>query len=197
MTEEKHRDPGNDIDINLMLRVKGGDAEALTQLISRHQDAVYSTVSNMLRFGGDVDDVAQQVFIQVWKGAATYTPTCKFTTWLFTIVRNLALNEIRRQKRKPFISSEELEDKNGVTLSIDESPSPDMLLDHAELNKAIEEAIASLSPQAALAIQLRRFENLSYEEIATILEITVPATKSLIFRARQSLKEKLASFLNS
>ena len=88
-------------------------------------------------------------------------------------------------------------DKNGVTLSIDESPSPDMLLDHAELNKAIEEAIASLSPQAALAIQLRRFENLSYEEIATILEITVPATKSLIFRARQSLKEKLASFLNS
>jgi RNA polymerase sigma-70 factor (ECF subfamily) len=186
----------NALDAQLMLRIRVGDASAMEALIQRHKDAVYATVSTMLRgSGGDVDDIAQQVFIRIWKSAATYEPTAKFTTWMFTILKNLVSNELRRLRRKPVQSADSLEEDSGLTLSVDAAPSPDTALLHSELTDAVDQAINSLPEHMRLAIQLRRFENLPYEEIAAILGNSVSSTKSLLFRARNLLKEKLKDFL--
>lgn len=186
----------NEIDTQLMLRVRAGDAKAMEALIMRHQNSVYATISGMLRNSPETEDIAQQVFINVWKAASTYEPTAKFRTWLFTIVRNQVFNEMRRLKRKPAFSADAVEDESGLVFSIDHSPTPDEAVQHKELSRAIDHAIDLLPEKSRLALRLRRYEKMSYEDIAAILGITVPATKSLLFRARSVLREHLGGFLN-
>src|SRR5437588_13114317 len=88
-------------DVRLMQLVSGGDTAAFEMLVERHQRLVIGTVGRMLGNNSDVEDVAQQVFVRVWKSAGRYRPTAKFTTWLLTITRNLVFNEARRRKRHP------------------------------------------------------------------------------------------------
>lgn len=197
MVEEQDMPSENpDEDAQLMLRVREGDASAMESLIRRHQNSVYATVARMLNNGPDVEDIAQQVFIRIWRGAKSYEPSARFTTWMFTILRNLVFNEMRRQKRKPTTSSNAIEEDGGMILSLENSHSPDEALEQAELQRAVDQAIASLPEKARMAVQLRRFENMPYEEIAKTLDMTVPATKSLLFRARNMLKEALSAFLS-
>ena len=85
-----------DEDAQLMLRVRNGDASAMEMLVRKHQNSVYATVARMLNNGPEVEDIAQQVFIRIWKGAGNYEPSARFTTWMFTILRNLVFNEVRR-----------------------------------------------------------------------------------------------------
>lgn len=197
MVEEQDMPSENpDEDAQLMLRVREGDASAMESLIRKHQNSVYATVARMLNNGPDVEDIAQQVFIRIWRGAKSYEPSARFTTWMFTILRNLVFNEMRRQKRKPTTSSNAIEEDGGMILSLENSHSPDEALEQAELQRAVDQAIASLPEKARMAVQLRRFENMPYEEIAKTLNMTVPATKSLLFRARNMLKETLSAFLS-
>lgn len=197
MVEEQDMPSENpDEDAQLMLRVREGDASAMESLIRRHQNSVYATVARMLNNGPDVEDIAQQVFIRIWRGAKSYEPSARFTTWMFTILRNLVFNEMRRQKRKPTTSSNAIEADGGMILSLENSHSPDEALEQTELQRAVDQAIASLPEKARMAVQLRRFENMPYEEIAKTLDMTVPATKSLLFRARNMLKEALSAFLS-
>ena len=109
---------------------------------------------------------------------------------------NLVFNEVRRQKRKPTTSADAMEEEGGMAVFLEPSQTPDEALEHTELQHAVDAAIAALPEKARLAVQLRRFENMPYEEIARALDMTVPATKSLLFRARNMLKEALASFLS-
>ena len=102
----------------------------------------------------------------------------------------------RRQKRKPTTSADAMEEEGGMAVFLEPSQAPDEALEHTELQHAVDAAIAALPEKARLAVQLRRFENMPYEEIARALDMTVPATKSLLFRARNMLKEALASFLS-
>lgn len=185
----------NELDTQLMWRIRKGDTHAMESLIRRHQDVVYATISGMLRKQGDIEDIAQQVFIRIWRSASTYEPSAKFKTWMFTILRNLVFNEMRRKRRKPVLSSDALEEENGMILSIDSALSPDEAADQSELEQAVNQAIDELSPKEKLALQLRRYENMPYEEIATVLKTSVSATKSILFRARNQLKEKLSHFL--
>lgn len=196
MRQAPHEDPEDKIDTQLMLRVRSGDSRAMEELVLRHQNSVFATIAGMLRNSPDVEDIAQQVFVRIWKAASTYEPTAKFKTWMYTIVRNQVFNEMRRLKRKPAWSSDAFEEASGVTLSVDESPSPDEAVLHGELQQAVEKAIAELPDKARLAIQLRRYDKMAYEDIADILGITVSATKSLLFRARNMLKESLADYLD-
>ena len=184
-----------DEDAKLMLRVRNGDASAMEMLVRKHQNSVYATVARMLNNGPETEDIAQQVFIRSWKGAGNYEPSARFTTWMFTILRNLVFNEVRRQKRKPTTSADAMEEEGGMAVFLEPSQTPDEALEHTELQHAVDAAIAALPEKARLAVQLRRFENMPYEEIARALDMTVPATKSLLFRARNMLKEALASFL--
>jgi RNA polymerase sigma-70 factor (ECF subfamily) len=136
------------------------------------------------------EDVAQLVFTQAWKAAGRYKPNAQLITWLLRITRNQVLNEIRRRSRKGAQSL----DADNLPESFTAGPShdqPDHQMAQAELLAAVEGAIAELPESQRSAILLVRHENLSYEEIATILGTTVPSVKSLVFRARTELKQRL------
>ncbi len=184
-------------DIALMLRVKTGDLEAFEILVERHQHSVVGTAAKMLGGEADAEDVAQHVFVRVWKSAPRYEPSAKFTTWLMTITRNLVFNEMRRRQRAKFIPIDaEPEDGPPLQFEDTEARQPNQELLNTELKDAIEKAIASLPENQRIAIVLRRFENMPYEDIAKVLKTSVPAVKSILFRARTELKEALKRYLD-
>jgi len=183
-------------DVRLMLLVKEGDIKAFESLVEKHQSAIIGTVAKMTGNISDAHDISQQVFVRVWKSAARYEPTAKFTTWLFTITRNLVFNESRRRYRQLETSIEEREDITHTEIP-DETPNrPDQAALQQELEDAIDQAIQELPEKQRLAVIMRRFENLPYEEIGDVLELSLPAVKSLLFRARGQLKEQLQKYLD-
>src|SRR4051794_28635184 len=184
-------------DVRLMQLIGRGDTTALEQLIEKHQALVAGTVARMLGSNADVEDIAQQVFIRVWKSAGRYVAKAKFTTWLLKITRNLVFNEMRRAKRHPHVPVQIDPDADEMPLKDEQASSPAAALLEAELQQAIEKAIALLPETQRMALVLRRYEELSYEEIAEVLDLSVPAVKSLLFRARTELRERLKSYLES
>ncbi len=185
-------------DLVWMGQVKQGDTEALRQLIEAHQHRIIGTVAKMLGDDSDAEDIAQQVFIRVWKSAPRYEPTAKFTTWLFKITRNLVFNELRRRKRHPAQSLDAVKDDDRPMQLPDHGvKAPDTSLLDDEMQIAIQRAIDELPETQRLAVVLRRYEDVSYEEIAEILELSVPAVKSVLFRARTELREKLKRYLEA
>jgi RNA polymerase sigma-70 factor (ECF subfamily) len=183
------------LDHALMARIAEGDHQAFRQLVERHQGAVVGTISKMLGNTSDSEDIAQLVFIRVWKHAKRYKPDNKFTTYLYTIARNLVYNESRRRSRKKTVSSDAREDDLHLQHPDDPSFQPDSALLTEELQQAIDSAIQSLPENQRMAVVLRRYENLPYEEIAEVLETSVPSVKSLLFRARTTLRETLAKYM--
>ena len=187
---------GSVIDFALMERIGAGDHEAFRQLVVRHQNAVIGTVAKMLGNPSEADDIAQQVFLRVWRNAKRYRPEAKFTTYLYTITRNLVFNETRRKSRKKEVSSDEREENSNQLIEANPDRQPDAELLQAELQGAVDDAIASLPEAQRMAVVLRRYEQLSYEEIAAVLGLSVSAVKSLLFRARTSLREALSGYLS-
>src|SRR6266404_4170272 len=182
-------------DIRLMRLVAGGDTAAFEQLIERHQALVAGTVARMLGSNADVEDIAQQVFIRVWKSAGRYVARAKFTTWLLKITRNLVFNEMRRAKRHPRVPVQIEPESEEMPLKDEATATPDATLLQAELQSAIETAITLLPETQRMALVLRRYEELSYEEISDVLDLSVSAVKSLLFRARTELRERLRDYL--
>jgi RNA polymerase sigma-70 factor (ECF subfamily) len=186
----------------LMARIAAGDAGALRDLIEKHQGAVYGTIAKMLGDPIEAQDLAQQVFIRVYRAAGSYKATAQFKTWMFTIVRNLVFNEHRRRSRATLISFHAPENEyspTGTSSSLDlpdtatKTPGENALRE--EMLRAIDDAILALPEQQRLAIVLRRYDEFSYEQIAAILKTSVPATKSLLFRARETLRLALRDYL--
>src|SRR6266508_5611022 len=195
-------DPGNQgrseedaEDVRLMRLVSRGDTSAFEELIERHQALVAGTVARMLSSNSDVEDIAQQVFIRVWKSARRYVPRAKFTTWLLKITRNLVFNELRRAKRRAQIPLQSDPGAEDPPLKDETNLAPDASLLESELQQAIEEAIMQLPESQRMALVLRRYEQLSYEEIAGVLDLSVPAVKSVLFRARTELRSRLSKYL--
>ena len=178
-----------------MRQVAAGDMEAFQSLIEAHQTRVVGTVAKMLGDDVDSEDIAQQVFIRVWKSAARYQPTAKFTTWLFKITRNLVFNELRRRKRHPVTPLQLEEDEHFFQPADNAAMSPDASLLDAELNDALQIAIDALPETQRMAIILRRYEEMPYDEIGEVLGLSVPAVKSVLFRARAELRENLRKYL--
>ena len=193
----EHPDPG----AALMLRVKRGDRVAFAELVEKYKQPLFNVICRTLRDETEAEDLAQNVFLQVYKSRARYERTAKFSTWLFTIARNLCLNEIRRRSRHPAESLEETHAEH------DDQPSrqyedkkiflPTETALHGELAQKIEEALAGLPENQRTAILLCRQDELSYEEIAEVLDCSLSATKSLIHRGREMLKEKLKPYLQT
>jgi len=192
-----HPDP----DAVLMLRVKRGDRAAFAELVEKYKQPVMNLVYRTLRDETEAEDLAQNVFLQVYKSARRYESRARFSTWLFTIARNLCLNEIRRRSRHPADSIEEShaehEDQPRQQFEDKSSVAPPEKLLHGELAQKIEEALAELPENQRTAILLCRQEELSYEEIARVLGCSLSATKSLIHRGRETLKEKLKPYLRT
>jgi RNA polymerase sigma-70 factor (ECF subfamily) len=190
-----------DQDAALMLRVKGGDREAFTTLVDKYKQPVMNLVYYMVQDPDEAEDLAQQVFLQVYRSAHRYQITARFSTWLFTIARNLSLNELRRRRRRPTEPLEqpypEREDSPPRQLPDPRSFSPPEALLQEELRQKIEKALADLPEKQRTAILLCRQEDVSYEEIARILGCSLSATKSLIHRGRETLKRRLKPYLQS
>jgi RNA polymerase sigma-70 factor (ECF subfamily) len=181
-------------DVALMLRVKAGDLEAFEALVIRHQHSVVGTAAKMLGSAAEAEDIGQQVFVRVWKSAARYEPAAKFTTWLMTITRNLVFNEMRRRRRTLPMEADQ-DDAGHRQFADGEAPAPSEELLDTELQGAIDAAIAGLPENQRVAIVLRRYEEMPYEEIAKVLKTSVPAVKSILFRARSELRERLKRYL--
>src|SRR5467141_4736805 len=186
---------GDDEDVRLMRLVSRGDMRAFEEIIERHQSLVAGTVARMLGSNSDVEDIAQQVFIRVWKSAGRYVPRAKFTTWLLKITRNLVFNEMRRTKRRAHVPLQPELGAEDPPLKDEMNLAPDASLLEMELQRTIEDAILQLPETQRMALVLRRYEQLSYEQIAEVLDLSVPAVKSVLFRARTELRTRLSKYL--
>ena len=195
-------DPGNQgrseedaDDVRLMGLVGRGDTQALEQLIEKHQALVGGTIARMLGSSSDVEDIAQQVFIRVWKSARRYVPRAKFTTWLLKITRNLVFNEMRRTKRRPHVPLQPEQGAEEPPLKDETNPAPDASLLESELQQAIEEAIQRLPETQRMALVLRRYRAAQLRANRRCLDLSVPAVKSVLFRARTELRARLSKYL--
>jgi RNA polymerase sigma-70 factor, ECF subfamily len=184
-------------DIRLMELVSTEDMDAFEKLVERHQRLVVGTVGRMLGTHSDAEDIAQQVFLRVWRNAKRYVPRAKFTTWLLKITRNLVFNELRRRSRHPQVPLQSEPEEEERPLKDEHAVAPDASLLEQELQEAVDAAIAKLPETQRMAVILRRYEELSYEEIAETLEQSVSAVKSLLFRARTELRASLQRYLSS
>ncbi len=190
-----------DPDAALMKRVTQGDQRAFEELVEKYKQPVFNMIYRTLPDAAEAEDLAQAVFVQVYKAASRYRVEAKFTTWLFTIARNLCLNELRRRSRHPAdsldasISQDEdyparqYEDVRSVS-------APDQLIQD-ELSAKVSEALMELPENQRTAVLLYQEQEMSYEEIAKILECSLSATKSLIHRARETLKQRLKPYLRT
>jgi RNA polymerase sigma-70 factor, ECF subfamily len=182
--------------VALMMQVKMGNERALERLIEIHQGAVIGTVTRMLGNVDDAHDVAQQLFIRVWKSAPRYEPTAKFTTWMYTIMRNLVFNELRKRVRRKEVSIDEpVFDDQPRQFVHPTSPGADVISQQEELERALDAAIAALPEKQRLAVVMRRYQDTPYEDLCEVLGMSLPAVKSLLFRARTELRRHLSAYL--
>jgi len=188
-------DPSDAEDVRLMQLIGRGDTAAFAELVERHQTLIVGTIARMLGSNSDVEDIAQQVFVRVWRNASRYTPRAKFTTWLLKITRNLVFNEMRRTKRHASVPLHPATQTEPLPVKDESAPSPAEAILEKELQQAIDDAIAGLPEMQRMAVVLRRYQDLSYEEIGQVLKISVPAVKSVLFRARTELRERLSLYL--
>ena len=190
-----------DPDAALMLRVKQGDMAAFEDLVEKYRQPVMNLIFRTLPDATEAEDLAQNVFVQVFKAAERYRVSAKFSTWLYTIARNLCLNEIRRRSRHPAdsLDASHPDDEGQPLRQYEDTHStapPDASLNR-ELVEKVDQAVAELPENQRTALMLCREEELSYEEIAEVLGCSLSATKSLIHRARETLKAKLKPYLRT
>lgn len=191
-----------DPDAALMLRVKRGDRAAFEELVAKYQQPVLNFVFRSLPDATEAEDLAQGVFVQVWKSAARYEPAAKFSTWLFTIARNLCLNEFRRRSRHPAESLDapahaDTDEPSGHSVEDKrEVAAPDTLL-RGELEAKVAEAVAALPENQRTALMLWQRDELGYDDIAEVLGCSLSAVKSLIHRARETLRARLKPYLRT
>lgn len=187
-----------DPDADLMLRVKDGDEKAFAKLVEHYQDRVLGLAYRYLAERGSAEDLAQEAFLRVYKARERYVPTAKFSTWLYRIVVNLCLNEIRYRKGRPAMSLAvvtETSSNLNVDLADESEPEPGKTLEDEELSIRIREIISGLPENQRIAILLNKFEGFSYQEVAEAMDTTVTAVKSLLTRARVNIKERLVPYL--
>ena len=188
-------------DYELMRLTADGDMVAFKQLVEKYQKAVLNLGYRFLGNCDEAEDIAQEVFLKVYNAAKKYRPQAQFTTWLFRIATNVCLNELRHRKRLQEVPLESPSDVNerGSSLKVPapEKTRPDVHLEQEERNRIIDESIASLPPNQRMAVLLKRFEGLSYQEIANVLNVSVSAVESLLFRAKKTLKKKLEPYVQN
>jgi RNA polymerase sigma-70 factor (ECF subfamily) len=199
-TETEHSSYLHDPDVRLMLRAKGGDDGAFSQLVEKYQDRLVSVLFHLLGNQESAEDLAQEVFLRVYRNRAKYESRAKFSTWLFHIANNLASNWRRdgaRRREAPLVGSESgpLGVRPEEQLLAEKSAlMPARVLDRTETQRLVRAALESLSERQKMAVLLHKFEQMSYSDIAAAMDLTPQAVKSLLSRARENLRSYLEPY---
>jgi len=182
-------------DAELMLAFQQGDESAFTQLVERFQDRIINYVWRMVQDRHAAEDLAQETFIRLYMSADRYEPRAPLAGYLFRIATNLALNYTRDMRHRRAYSLATGSGQGGFELADSRCPAPSTEAVGRELAQLVRQAIRDLPDQQRAAVMLRRFGGLSYSRIAEALATSIPAVKSLLFRARSNLKKRLAGFI--
>lgn len=190
---------GQDSDRELVDRVVAGDREAFTPLLQRYQRKILNFMYRMIGERDVAEDLTQEVFLKAYEALPRFRKEAAFSTWLFRIAHNHCVNSLKRRKREIPMAALEKDPPNGNPLArlADPSPSTEQNLEQRELRAIIQEKLAELTPEHRAVLVLRDIQGLSYDEIASTLELEGGTVRSRIHRARMELKEKLRSYLEA
>jgi RNA polymerase sigma-70 factor (ECF subfamily) len=181
-----------DYDAELMLRVKEGDGESFAMLLEKHRTPVIHFLYRMVQNHAVAEELAQEVFLRVYRSRSSYEPTAKFTTWLFRIATHLALNSLRDGKHERWQESLDGDAALPVKQVSDTSPSAEQALVYEAKLEEIRSAIALLPDNQRAAVLMHKYEGMEYSQIAKVLSCSESAVKSLLFRAYETLRMRLA-----
>jgi RNA polymerase sigma-70 factor (ECF subfamily) len=191
-----------DPDVRLMLQVRDDNAAAFEELVLRYQARLLTVLEHMVGKRIGAEDLAQEVFLRVYRARKNYTPDAKFSTWLFTIANNVARNALRTMSRRKEVH---VDGEGGGPLPLGSMDNlateasglmPTRRLDKVEKAEMVRQALESLNERQRMATILSKFEGMSYEEIADAMDLSVQAVKSLLSRARCNLKAALEPYIN-
>jgi RNA polymerase sigma-70 factor (ECF subfamily) len=191
------RDP----DIRLMLRVRADDRAAFAEIVTAYQHRLVAVLHHVVGRRDEAEDLAQEVFLRVYQSRARYTPRAKFSTWLFTIANNLALNSLRNRKRHPTLPLESRDPAASGPVPTHHpgdhrDPPPAHHLDQEELAAAVRRALDGLQERQRVAVVLNKFEDMNYADIAEVMGLSTKAVKSLLSRARANLRQALRGYVD-
>lgn len=187
-------------DLELMLRVRRGDAESFEALLRRHRAPLVNYFSRMVRDPALAEDLAQEVFLRVYQARERYQPEAAFTTWLYRIATNLALNAIRDRKswaeaQTGPAGDDFQEGEPWVARLPDSRPTAEQRLIQADRERMIRNAVEALPEKQRAAVILHKYQEVDYRQIAKVLEISESAVRSLLFRAYETLRVRLEPLL--
>ncbi len=183
-------------DLDLMLRVRRGDAESFGELLRRYRRPLVSFFARMVRDRALAEDLAQEVFLRVYKSRERYQPEARFTTWLYRIATNLALNALRDRKPEvPADAPPEQQDAPPLERFVDREPSAEQQLMRGDRERLIRQAVEALPENQRAAVILHKYQEVDYRQIAQILRVSKSAVKSLLFRAYETLRARLEPLL--
>jgi RNA polymerase sigma-70 factor (ECF subfamily) len=200
MRDRRHAEegsyPGPLEDADLIRRVRAGDHQAMDTLVQRHYKKVFNLAFRLSNNYDDAQDIVSEAFIRVHNALPTFRGDANFSTWLHRIVKNVFLDERKKQRVRSHSSLEELIDleDNAVSRQVeDPKPGPEWLVERHERAEMVQQAVMMLPPNMRLMIALYHFQHRSYEEIAEIMELPIGTVKSRLNRARLALKNKLTA----
>ena len=190
------RDP----DVRLMLRVRDDDAGAFQELVELYQQRLVSVMHHLVGNAQEAEDLAQEVFLRVYRSRKKYRARSKFSTWLYTIANNLGLNALRSRQRRPAVQlnvndSGPLGPRPAEQLVRDKANHPSQRMQQQELAVIIRQALDGLNERQRMAVVLNKFEDMNYAEIADVMGLTTKAVKSLLNRARGNLRVALTEYI--
>jgi len=186
-------------DAAIMLRVRAGDQPAFDYLVQKYRRPLVSFMYRMARNPAVAEDLAQEVFLRVYRSRATYEASAKFTTWLYRIATNLAVNharDTRHERPEVTVSLDEPDEETGTTFELaDDALSAEQTMVRRERVLAIRGKVGALPERHRLAVIMHKYQQLDYKQIAEVLKLSESATKSLLFRAYETLREQLKEFV--
>ena len=186
-------------DAQVMLRVRDGDDAAFNYLVQRYRRAMISFMFRMVHNAAIAEDLSQEVFLRVYRSRASYSADAKFTTWLYRIATNLAVNHARDNKHeRPEVkaSIDAVDEETGLSIDVADSRlnvEQDIL--RRERLQAIRKCVEALPERQRLAVMMHKYQEMDYRQIAEVLHLSESATKSLLFRAYETLRESLKDFV--
>jgi RNA polymerase sigma-70 factor, ECF subfamily len=182
-----------DYDAELMLRVKEGDGDSFALLLEKYRSPVIHFLYRMVQSQAIAEELAQEVFLRVYRSRGSYEPTAKFTTWLFRIATHLALNALRdgRNERRQERLDGDFEEQGSFEVS-DERPSVEQQMVRQATLGEVRRAIGALPEKQRAAVLMHKYEEMEYSQIAKVLNCSESAVKSLLFRAYETLRARLA-----